>query len=270
MNPNDRRHPLLPRAARWMPLLLALGVATSARADITTGLVDYWQFNETSGTTAVDSAGSNNVLLSGGTTFAPGRSGNSLNFTSASNYAVTTSAISYEQYTIDFWMKVNAFTGLNPRMVGPRDGNQTWIVLNNETNEGVGFYYNHGANTIQDPNPPPLGVWENYAATIDLVAHTAAIFRNGVQVASGTFTDNVPLLPWVMGHNQDPNNPADFFTGQLDSVRIYDRVLTSSDIVQLVPEPSGVALAACAVFCLAGLAVRRVWRTARLRAAAAA
>jgi hypothetical protein len=209
-------------------LTLLLTLPNVARGDITTGLVDWWKFNETSGNIAYDSVGSNNVNLSG--------------------------------------FSGDAFTGENPRMVGPRDGNQAWIVLNNESEKGVGFYYDHGANTIQDPNPPPLGVWTNYAATIDLVADTAAIYRNGVEVASGTFSDNVPQLTWAMGHNQDPNNPADFFTGQLDDVRIYDRVLTQSDVVQLVPEPSGAALASCAAISLLGVALRRRssgrWRSA--------
>jgi hypothetical protein len=244
-------------------LALLLFPPAWANADIITGLTNHWTFDETSGVTAHDSVGGDDATLSGfpsnQPTWFPGKIGGSLNFIGASNYVITNAPISENQYTIDFWLKVNGPGGINPRLVGPRDGNQSWIVISREFNKGVGFYYNHGANLIQDPNPPAQNIWENYATTIDLVAHTAAVYRNGVQVAAGTFTDHVPLADWVFGHNQDPNNTNDTLNGQLDDVRIYDRVLSASDIAQLVPEPSSFVLA---VFGLIGLAA---WRWHRNR-----
>ena len=94
------------------------------------------------------------------------------------------------------------------------------------------------------PTPPVNGVWENYATTIDLGASKVAIYEDGVQVAAGTFNDHVPLNDWVFGHNQDPGNTNDTLNGQLQDIRIYNRVLSPADIMQLAPEPSSLVLAA--------------------------
>ncbi len=244
-------------------LPLSCGNPSFTSADIVTGLIDYWPLDETSGNIAHDVVGGNNVTLSGfpdnQPTWTPGIIGGSLNFNNPSDYAVTNSPISENQYTIDFWLKSNGPGRINPRLVGPRDGINAWDVINSQANKGVGFYYNQGTNLIQDPTPPAQGVWENYAVTVDLVGDTAAVYRDGVQVAEGAFTDHVPLDTWVFGHNQDPSNANDALNGQLDEIRIYDRVLSAADIAQLAPEPSGFVLAVVGFLAAVG------WRLNRRR-----
>ena len=248
---------------RALLALLALMLLPLARADadIVTGLVDYWPLDETSGLVAHDVVGGNNATLSGfsanQSTWVPGKVGGSLNFVAASNYVITNAPITSNQFTVDFWLKVNGAGGLDPRLIGPRDGFNSWVVINSIFNRGVGFYTDFTTNNIQDPNPPITGVWENYATTIDLVASTVAIYRNGVQVASGAFHDHAPLADWVFGHNQDPGNTNDTLNGQMDEIRIYNRVLSPSDIMQLVPEPNSVMLAGLALLGFAALAWRR-------------
>ncbi|HEX3726487.1 MAG TPA: LamG-like jellyroll fold domain-containing protein [Pirellulales bacterium] len=229
--------------------------ASHANADIITGLVDYWPLDETSGSIAHDVVGGNNATLSGfpvnQATWVPGKVGGSLNFFAASNYVITDAPISSNQYTIDFWLKVNGPGGLDPRLIGPRDGFNSWIVINSIFDRGVGFYTDFTPNSIQDPNPPVTGVWENYATTIDLGAKQVAIYRDGIEVASGTFNDHVPLADWVFGHNQGPGNTNDTLNGQLDEIRIYNRILSPTDIMQLVPEPNSFVLAGLGFFGLA-------------------
>ena len=242
-------------------LAMSLWPLTHANADITTGLVDYWPLDEGSGPIAHDVVGGNNATIQNfppsQQVWVPGVTGDALNFTDSTNYVRTNSPISFNEYTIDFWLKVNGPGGTNPRLVGPADGLYAWVILNSESARGVGFYYNHGASLLQDPNPPVPGVWENYAVTIDLVAGSAAVYRNGNEVAAGAFHDNVPQLFWSFGHNQDPNNQLDGLNGQLDEIRIYDRVLSSSEIKQLVPEPSSLIVAAFGFVALAVWGWRR-------------
>ena len=62
----------------------------TASADITTGLVGYWTFDEGSGTTAVDSSGNGNTgTLNGsmtGNDWVPGKYGSSLDFDGSDDY----------------------------------------------------------------------------------------------------------------------------------------------------------------------------------------
>ena len=57
----------------------------SASADITTGLVNHYKLDETSGTTAYDSAGTNTGTVTGAT-FTAGKIGNALSFNGTNNY----------------------------------------------------------------------------------------------------------------------------------------------------------------------------------------
>ena len=87
----------LRRALFRMQALVVLPLSR-ATADISTGLIDYWPLNETSGNIAHDVVGGNNATLSGfpsnQPTWVPGGCAGSLNFFAASNYVITNSPIS--------------------------------------------------------------------------------------------------------------------------------------------------------------------------------
>ena len=70
-------------------------------ADISSGLVGYWKLDETSGTTASDSAGSNNGTVNG-STFTTGKINNSLSFNGTSDY-VSIPRMNYDEITISAW-----------------------------------------------------------------------------------------------------------------------------------------------------------------------
>lgn len=215
-----------------------------ARADITSGLLYHWPLDEISGVIAADVvSGNSGTLANWGMSedrWVTGKVGGALDFGDIDNYVITDSPISLDQYTISFWLKVKAEEGTNPRIIGPSDGLHHWVVIGNEDNLGVGFYYDHGAVLVQDPNPPILGEWEHYAVILDRVAGQASIYRDATLVSSGSFTDDLPLESWIFGHQGDVNNHGDSLNGLLDDIRIYNRLLEFADVVELaaIPEPS--------------------------------
>src|SRR4030042_5737253 len=80
----------------------------SANADINTGLVGYWNFDATSGTTALDSSGSNNTgTLINGPTWTTGKIDNALSFDGVDDYVSISgnSDLVSNQGTIGFWYK---------------------------------------------------------------------------------------------------------------------------------------------------------------------
>src|SRR3989344_4635920 len=77
---------------------------TQANADIATGLVSHWKLDETSGTTAADSAGTNNGTIIGAT-FTAGKIGNGLSFNGTSDYITLSSILpSFPEFTASAWV----------------------------------------------------------------------------------------------------------------------------------------------------------------------
>lgn len=244
-----------------MAVFVSVFCVSNASADVLTGLIHHWKFDETSGDIAFDSVGNNDGSLNNwGATEAKWRGGvrgGALDFGDLDNYVVTDLPISLDQYTISFWLNVNRRDGLNPRIVGPIDGLHHWIVIGNEDDLGVGFYYDHGRVLVQDPNQPTIQQWEHYSITLDRAAGNAEVFRDGTSVAAGVFVDDLPLERWVFGHQGDFNNQLGSLDGRLDELRIYDRLLSDQEVQELstIPEPSCVTLGS--IFVVLGIARRR-------------
>ena len=225
------------------------------------GIVHHWRFDETSGDVAADSVSANSgTLKNWGSTeprWVDGMVGGALDFGNINNYVITDSPISFNEYTIAFWLKVHAVEGTNPRIVGPND-REHWIIIGNEDQRGVGFYYNWGGNLAQDPNPPLLGTWEHYAIVFDRIGGDTLIYRDGVEVAHKFHTDDLPLGQWIFGHSVDPNNHGDSLSGQLDDLQVYDRLLAANEIATLaVPEPSALILLTSGLGALGLIVYRR-------------
>src|SRR3989338_5105623 len=79
---------------------------SQTRADIVTGLVSHWKMDETSGTTATDSVGTNTGTVSGAT-FTAGKIGNALSFNGTTNY-VSVPRMNYDEITLSAWFYKNA------------------------------------------------------------------------------------------------------------------------------------------------------------------
>src|SRR3990167_7744794 len=59
---------------------------SQTEANITTGLVSHWKMDETTGTTATDSVGTNNGTLTNGPTWTTGKLNNALSFDGSNDY----------------------------------------------------------------------------------------------------------------------------------------------------------------------------------------
>ncbi|MBW3596912.1 MAG: trypsin-like peptidase domain-containing protein [Planctomycetes bacterium] len=223
---------------RMATVQVALGDdGRSARVGARNGLIHQWRFDETQGDIAFDAVGRNNIVLDGWVGDQPrwveGKFGGALEFSDERHLGFTAGPITCDKYTVSFSLRVKRLDSINPRIFGPVDGSHNWICISREFHRGVGFYYDHGGNKIQDPRLPKTGEWEHYAVTIDLLDQRAAVYRNGYVVAKGQFADKKPLGKWVIGHLGDPDNPRGTLQGQIDDLRVYSRVLGDEEIKQL-------------------------------------
>jgi hypothetical protein len=231
---------------RHLGLIVMAGAlfTSDVRADITTGLVMKFSFDETSGVTAADSSGNgNNASLinfpTDGTPYwVKGRIGGALEFCADGgddDQVVTDNPISLANqdiFSFAFWAKRKSDNNpFNPRLVGPvrdTDG-QYWVLWAPGT--GVGFY-------PPAKSPEPIrDVWQHFVVTYNRTNGSYVLFVDGVKKTQATATGYVKNeagdSQWVIGHKELLNDNRDPWRGYLDDVRVYNRVLTDADIQEL-------------------------------------
>jgi hypothetical protein len=95
---------------------------------------------------------------------------------------------------------------------------------------------NNGSNTevYQKPASIQTGVWQSVAVTWQASTSTATFYLNGVNLGSqtGSFTsisDNTSEF-FIGCYKDDSGNPAGFYNGLIDEVRVFNRVRSQSEI----------------------------------------
>lgn len=203
-----------------------------ALGDVSQGLMHRWTFDETDGRVAHDSIAGNDGTLFGyqaaDDPWVKGRQGGALAWINDSNAVVTLQGDLFSRYTFTFWSYRSSESIHNSRIISPA------VTANTEA--GKGF----GSGNVYDPTLPALGVWEHYSVEIDRVLNTTAVYRDGALVANGPADFNPGTTPWTIGHNGDLGNSADTWRGLLDDLRIYNRLLSVSEVQTLAKQSVGV------------------------------
>ena len=209
-------------------LTILLAAASPGRAQIAAYALD-----ETSGTTAADSSGNgHNGTLTNGPTWVAGKYGNALSFDGSNDYATIGDVdIPGTAFTLSLWIKhAAAQSGWGSVVMKPLT--YGFEASGNNLYFGVG----NGSNWSAEPSlPMDVGVWQHVAAVF--TGSSLSLYKNGVQVGSAVgaslTNSNVPLLfgSWT--------GSAEFFNGQIDNVRLYDRALTLAEIQADMNAPIG-------------------------------
>jgi len=155
------------------------------------------------------------------------------------------SGLDYSTGTWDLWVMADNWTdGEYRNMMGGKEGG-TYLELQKTKNDGTFHFVLQGVDVLLTTPGGYLtnGVWHHIAATWDFDADEHALFIDGVSVASTTSKlYDAPATPTNLsiGAGIRPN-PIAYWDGCIDEVRIYDRVLSQSEIQQniaAIPEPS--------------------------------
>ena len=206
-------------------------------------LQHQWSFNESGGTTAVDSISSSNITLLGGTSLGggvltlPGGAGNYAQFPNGilSSYS---NSITIETWFTDngglTWARPWSFGGST---AGPNNnfihGNYIDLIPTagnaNGFNGGFWTEFNHNGNTdAVSPTPLPTGTEEHVIVTYEVWSQTVRLYLNGAQVAMAT---NVTFTPASLGFTYNNflgldqyNDP--IFNGTFDEMRIWNGAVT--------------------------------------------
>src|ERR1039457_6067556 len=229
-------------------------------------LVNEWSFNESSGSTAVDSISSSNITLVGGASLGggaltlPGGSGNYAQFPDGI-LSTFTNSMTIETWFTDVggltWARVFSIGGSTASFtpntgnyidLGPRAG-----VAGN-INGGFWAEFNHGsgakdaadsipASSAADRTPVKTGVPVYATVVYDGPSQTARLYINGVQVGQASVTFKPSDMGFTryntLGLDQYGDSP---FNGAVDEMRIWDGAVSQRYISATLAAGPGVII----------------------------
>ncbi|MFT5324549.1 MAG: hypothetical protein ACI8P0_002411, partial [Planctomycetaceae bacterium] len=234
----------------------------------TTNLVEWWELNDGSGQTAVDSVAPANNGTLGSTagadasdpTWVAGHVGsNALSFDGTDDYVETTSTIlqTATDFTLSTWFQADStigpqhilwqgYSGGNGYGVGgaPADSELNLSINSFTQDNKIVFFLGYD---IPDNGADPIYLvseshftdttdWHHVAVTVtDLGGGTfsGSLYVDGVLEATDTGTENDRTAwgsPLLIGK---PDAAQRYFDGQIDEVRIYDAELTATEVRNL-------------------------------------
>jgi len=205
----------------FIPILLL----TTLYADITTGLIAHYEFEGNTN----DSSGNGYSLITGGTqTYEAGVLGQAYNFNGIDNNLSYSGLPISGDGTISYWIKDSNNTSVEMYLsTGGFDG--TSRIMANEGNAELtaDTAGNTGDNITSSGTLD--GMWHHVAVTF--FGTTTKIYIDGIDRALDYDTvEDINISSLLnIGHEAG----IFLFTGSLDDVRIYNRALTASDILEL-------------------------------------
>ncbi|MFC1603487.1 LamG domain-containing protein [Planctomycetota bacterium] len=220
-------------------LVLWLGMGTSS-AYGQEGLIGYWKLDETSGTTAEDSAGGdNNGTLSDNVEWQPGGGmfGGALLYdgTNTAHVEFPSTGMSATSGTVAMWGYLSAPQPAQTRYffghtTQPPYNNRIQLYMDNSDTElDLGLGSSHTLQTgimILE-----LETWYHVALTWDNGDYV--VYVNGEEVASGTYTGLAAIhdFAWFGNDGNPETEGTEAFGGLLDEVRLYNRALNAVEIL---------------------------------------
>ncbi len=220
--------------------LVVYGPLTNFRSG-SNGVMATWRLDETSGTSASDSAGNGNTgTVTGTATWGAGRLNNAFTFNGSSYISCgdaqtlnSTNAIS-----VTGWFKTSQGATATASVIR-HDGHFTALQITAAGNAQTAFWANGTLTTLTFPWTYNNNAWHHYASTYDMT-QGCKIYVDGTLVASNT-TIRGPLsgatvaggttpTPFMLGAKE---GGSEFYTGSLDEVSVWNRALSQTDISSL-------------------------------------
>ena len=222
--------------------VLVLGVVGPALGEaIDPNRVGWWKLDETSGTTAADSSGhNNNGTVNGGPRWVAGFIGGALQFNGSSNYVQVQRTVEND-FTLMAWIKTNvpggagtqayAGSGLIWSDVGGTANDFVFAVLGTK----LSFFAGNPDVSVTSSADVVTGDWVHVAAVRSATLGQLSIYIDGKLEQSIPHSNKGPLNAQsviVIGANTLDGR---YYTGLIDDVQIFNRVLSAAEIKTLVP-----------------------------------
>ncbi len=152
--------------------------------------------------------------------------GAALDFDGVNDY-VSCGNILPTSYTKEAWIYIKSLNTQNNIISGSDfDGRHAFWIPNNSGKLSAG--HNGGWFSVEDSVPLSINTWYHVAVSYDAATTTMKLYKNGELVDTNTEVDPVEGGNMVrLGAFSDAENS---FTGTMDEVRIWNRVLSTSEM----------------------------------------
>ncbi|RFA17907.1 LamG-like jellyroll fold domain-containing protein [Subtercola boreus] len=201
--------------------------------------VDSYKFDETSGTTAADSVGSNPLTLKNGAAFGPGLDGNALVLNGVNQFAESAKTLiptENTNYSVSAWAKLNA-AGDAFQTVASEDGdaNSAFFLQYSGADKRWAFSFASVRALANTVGVPQVGKWYHLVGVRDVTNSKLSIY------VDGQLSGSVGILGggdkgtgnFEVGRGKFGGNPVDYLNGSVDGAKIFDRALSAAEVAQL-------------------------------------
>ena len=208
-----------------------------------TAPVAAYGFEEAAGASVTDASGrANTGTITGATRTATAKYGKALNFDGVNDWVTVPDANSLDlttAMTLEAWVRPTTASGYRTVLLKETAGNLAYALYSSSrfgtsnVNRPSAWISAEGlGHTAALPN----NAWSHLATTYDGV--TWRFYLNGTQVATRTFSSLIPIStgPLRIGGNAIWE---EWFRGQLDEIRVYDRALTAAEVIADRDRPVG-------------------------------
>lgn len=226
----------------------ALTVSGITSADVATGLIAHWSFDDCK---ATDASGNGHVgIIKGNPKCVTGVYGKALQFNGISDFIEVNDAqelrLSGTDYTLSGWVLLKSYNEsflsvlIAKRGTGNRNG-YIWGITGNGDTAPLGREKMQISGGI-DPDSystkaNKLNAWRHFVIVYEAETQTSKMYINSI--LDGT-TTNLPspnlntAASLRIAMDSDDTNPNPYFlNGKLDDLRIYNRAFTATEVAEL-------------------------------------
>ncbi|HVY08171.1 MAG TPA: LamG-like jellyroll fold domain-containing protein [Burkholderiales bacterium] len=198
-----------------------------------TDLVAAYTFNEGAGTAVADISGHGNTgSINGATWTTSGKFGGALIFDGSSAKVTIPDSASLRLtsgMTLEAWVyPTTAPTGWRAVIDKNVDGYYLMASTDVGNRVGTGGTWIAGNQNTIGPSTLPVNTWSHIAATFD--GAMVRLYLNGIQLVSQAQTTSLAPTSGTLQIGGD-SYPTEYFVGRIDEVRIYNRALSSAEIM---------------------------------------
>ena len=194
--------------------------------------VGAWSFDEGSGTTAHDSAGSHDATLTGSPGWVPGVTGTALQLDGSGQYAETGGPVvdTTGNYSVSARVRLDRTGSWATAVSQDGDPSSGFYLQYSAADDRLAFSTSAG-RALSNVAPVP-GRWYHLVGVHDADAGTYVLYVDGVaqtRTWSQPTGDAAPG-PLALGRAVSGGRHSDFWPGGIDDVTVWNRVLTAADV----------------------------------------